>query len=245
MTSTSIMATQLRTIFVTGANQGLGMHTVHQLAQKKNILVFMGSRKISNAEAAVAKFAADIHPSSTVVPVQLDLTDDNSILSAATTVKETLRQKCVVGLDVIVNNAGAADGFRQTYAVNVIGTAALTTALRPMMNNGGAIVNISSRLGSLTWHTERPVPPSLQYHPAYSSSKAALNQLTLVWAIEEEQKGSGIRVVAVCPGFNATSLNGYMGTASPAEGCKIIVETVLATEGKSGAFFNKHGPIDW
>ncbi|KAF7329060.1 Short-chain dehydrogenase/reductase family protein [Mycena kentingensis (nom. inval.)] len=237
------MATQLRTIFVTGANQGLGMHTVHQLAQKKNILVFMGSRKISNAEAAVAKFAADIHPSSTIVTVQLDLTDDNSILSAAATVKETLRQKSAAGLDVIVNNAGAAEGFRQTYAVNVIGPAALTAALRPMMNNGGAIVNISSRLGSLTWHTERPVPPS--YHPAYSSSKAALNQLTLVWAIEEEQKGSGIRVVSVCPGFNATSLNGYTGTASPAEGCKIIVATVLATEGKSGVFFNKYGPLDW
>jgi NAD(P)-dependent dehydrogenase (short-subunit alcohol dehydrogenase family) len=79
----------------------------------------------------------------------------------------------------------------------VFGTAAITEALRPLLNNGGAILNISSSLGSLRWHTQRPPPP---LYPAYSSSKSALNSLTLQWAIQEEQKGSGIRVVSICPG---------------------------------------------
>ena len=87
--------------------------------------------------------------------------------------------------------------FETTYAVNVFGAAAVKEAFRPLINNGGTILNISSTLGSLQWHTQRPPPP---IYPAYSSSKTALNSLTLQWAIQEEQKGSGIRVVSIDPG---------------------------------------------
>jgi NAD(P)-dependent dehydrogenase (short-subunit alcohol dehydrogenase family) len=87
--------------------------------------------------------------------------------------------------------------FPETYAVNLFGAVAVKEAFRPLLNNGGSILNISSRLGSLAWHTERPPPPIYQ---AYSSSKSALNSLTLQWTILEEQQGSGIRVVSICPG---------------------------------------------
>ncbi|KAJ7689177.1 hypothetical protein B0H17DRAFT_937675, partial [Mycena rosella] len=132
--------------------------------------------------------------------------------------------------------------FEEVYSVNVFGTVAITEAIRPLLKNGGAILNISSTLGSLTKHTERPHPT---LYPAYSSSKSALNALTLQWAIQEEEKKSGIRVVSICPGFNATNLNQYKGTMDPAEGCMIIVQTALEKEGKSGVFFNKDGPVVW
>ncbi|KAJ7451608.1 hypothetical protein FB451DRAFT_1525012 [Mycena latifolia] len=222
---------------------GLGMHTVHQLGSSPNVLVFMGSRKLEAAEEARAKFAADIHVSSTVVPVQLDLTDATSIKNAHAFVADYLKGKSLPGLDVLVNNAARVGGFEEVYAVNIFGTVAVTDAFRPLLNNGGAILNISSGLGSLAWHTERPPPP---IYPAYSSSKSALNSLTLQWAIQEEQKGSGIRVVSICPGLNATNLNGYIeGGVSPAEGCKIIVKTALEKEGRSGVFFNKDGDKKW
>ncbi|KAJ7074649.1 hypothetical protein C8F01DRAFT_1101332 [Mycena amicta] len=234
--------TTLRSIVVTGANQGLGMHAVHQLAQTANVLVFMGSRKLSNAQEAIAKFASDIHPSSSVIPVQLDITDDESIKTARATIEKTLKDKELAGLDVLVNNAAiAVESFKEVYAVNVVGTSAVTAALRPLLNNGGSILNISSTLGSLDWHTQRPPPP---IYPAYSSSKSALNQLTLIWSIEE-QKGSGIRIVSICPGFNATNLNNYTGTMPPSEGVKIIVQTALEKGGKSGVFFSKTGTVKW
>ncbi|KAJ7078548.1 3-oxoacyl-reductase [Mycena belliarum] len=239
----------IRTIFVSGSNQGepefnisgLGMNAVHQLAATPNVLVFMGSRKLAAAEEARAKFASDIHASSSVVPVQLDLCDTESIKNAHDSVAKVLKEKNL-GLDVLVNNAAVAGAFTEVYAVNVIGTAALTEAMLPLINKGGAILNISSELGSLIHFTKRPPPP---IHLAYSSSKAALNSLTLQWGIQEEEKGSGIRVVSICPGFNATKLNGYTGTMQPSEGAKFIVKNALEKDGKSSVFIHANGEYPW
>ncbi|KAJ7079778.1 short-chain dehydrogenase/reductase SDR [Mycena belliarum] len=233
----------IRTILVTGANQGLGMHTVHQLAASLNVLVFMGSRKLAAAQEALATFAASIHPSSQVVPVQLDITDPVSVKNAHTSIADCLREKNLPGLDVLINNAGRGGAIEEAYAVNVFGTVAMTEAMRPLLNNGSAILNISSRLGSLASYTKRP--PTRIINPAYSSSKVALNSLTLQWAIQEEQKGSGIRVVSICPGYNATNLTKYSGGMRPAQGCKIIVREALAKEGRSGVYFDKDGDIEW
>ncbi|KAJ7264857.1 hypothetical protein B0H12DRAFT_1230517 [Mycena haematopus] len=219
------------------------MHTVHQLASTPNVLVFMGSRKLAAAEQALGKFAQDIHPSSSVVPVQLDITDDTSIKNAYAFVAQHLQAKNLAGLDVLVNNAAIVGStFQETYAVNVFGTVAFTEAIRPLLKDGGAILNISSGLGSLDMHTRRPPPPIFL---SYSSSKSALNNLTLQWAIQEEQKWSGIRVVSIDPGYNATNLNNYHGTMDPADGCKVIVDAALEKEGKSGVFFNKDGEVKW
>jgi NAD(P)-dependent dehydrogenase (short-subunit alcohol dehydrogenase family) len=87
--------------------------------------------------------------------------------------------------------------FQQVYAVNIFGTVAVTEAIRPLINNGGTIINVSSGLGSMDVYTKKPAPPIAL---AYSSSKAALNSLTVQWALQEEQLGSGIRVVCICPG---------------------------------------------
>ncbi|KAK6980764.1 short-chain dehydrogenase/reductase family protein [Favolaschia claudopus] len=237
------MASSLRSILVTGANQGLGYHTVHQLGTKKGVLVFMGSRKLAAAEESRSKFASEIDPSSEVVPLQLDVTDSTSIKNAHDFIEKYLKDKKLTGLDILVNNAGiVGKTFEETYAVNVFGTVAITEAIRPLLNNGGAIVNVSSSLGSLHSYTQRPAPP---VYLSYSSSKSALNSITLQWAIQEEEKKSGVRVVSICPGFNATNLNSYTGTMKPEDGCKVIVEAALAKEGKSGTYYNKDGDIKW
>jgi NAD(P)-dependent dehydrogenase (short-subunit alcohol dehydrogenase family) len=62
-----------------------------------------GSRKIASAEEALAKFAAEIHSSSAVVPVQLDLTDAASIKAAHAFVADFLQKKGISSLDVLVN----------------------------------------------------------------------------------------------------------------------------------------------
>ncbi|KAJ7134899.1 hypothetical protein C8R44DRAFT_771774 [Mycena epipterygia] len=239
----SIMSA-VRSFLVTGSNQGLGMHTVHQLAMTPEALVFMGSRKLAAAEEALAKFAPEIHASSTVVPVQLDVTDAESIKSAQAFIKEYLQGKSIAGLDVLINNAGIAGTSLETaYAVNVFGAANVTAAVRPLMNNGGAIINVTSRMGSLSWFMS-PTPPTMLHIP-YATSKSALNALTVNWALEEKNKGSGIRVVSICPGFNATRINGFSGTTSPAEGCKLVVNEALAKEGRTGVFYNKGGDLAW
>jgi NAD(P)-dependent dehydrogenase (short-subunit alcohol dehydrogenase family) len=78
----------------------------------------------------------------------------------------------------------------------VFGTVAVTDAFRPLLSNGAAILNISSGLGSMGLYAH----PGIPILPAYASSKAALNMLTVLWAKQEEEKQSGIRVLSICPG---------------------------------------------
>ncbi|KAJ7740199.1 hypothetical protein DFH07DRAFT_839190 [Mycena maculata] len=121
----------MRSIMVTGSNQGIGMQTVRQLASTPNVLVFMGSRKIAAAQEAKAGFESDIHPSSSVVPVQLDITNDKSIVAAHATIVTKLKEKNLRGLDVLINNAAIiTDSFKEVYEVNVFGTAAVTESIR-------------------------------------------------------------------------------------------------------------------
>ncbi|KAF7349044.1 Short-chain dehydrogenase/reductase family protein [Mycena venus] len=211
----------VRTIFVTGGNQGLGMHTVHQLGTTPEVIVFMASRKIAAAKEALAKFAAEINGSSEVVPVQLDITDAASIEAAHAFVMEFLRKKGLSSLDVWINNAAIiGKTFEDTYATNVFGTVAVTEAFRPLLSKGGSIINISSGLGSLGL-TNKDTP----LHAPYASSKTVLNMLTVQWSLEEEKKGSGIRVISICPGWNATNkrvrwTDGALGRVqSHSEGC--------------------------
>ncbi|KAJ7487206.1 hypothetical protein B0H11DRAFT_2230526 [Mycena galericulata] len=237
----------VRSILVTGANQGecrLGMHTVHQLAKTTGVLVFMGSRKIAAAEEALAKFSPDIDASSTIVPVQLDITDPSSVEKARDFIGKYLQEKSHPVLDPGPSSAGVGSPSSETYTINVLGTAQITAAVRPLLKDGSAILNISSSLGSNALFAHRPshMPTGFLL---YSASKAALNSLTVQWALDEERKGSGIRVVSICPGLNSTNLTNYSGGSDPADGCKVIVKEALAKEGKSAVFLHKDGEYPW
>ncbi|KAJ7742776.1 hypothetical protein B0H16DRAFT_1890102 [Mycena metata] len=120
-TSTPTAHPWIRSILVTGFNQGLGRHTVHQLAQTSDVIVFMGSRKLEAAEEALSKFSSDIHP-----------------LFRRALFSWTSPTTRVSNLDVLINkqanrtNAGIVGAtFESTYSVNVFGTVAITEVFRP------------------------------------------------------------------------------------------------------------------
>ncbi|KAJ7777486.1 hypothetical protein B0H14DRAFT_2963698 [Mycena olivaceomarginata] len=214
----------VRTILV------LGMHTVHRLGATPEVIVFMASRKIAAAEEALAKFVTEIHASSTVVSVQLDITDANSIRTAHAFITDYLQKKRISSLDVLINNAAiVGKGFEDTFATNVFGTVAVTEAFRPLLSKGGSILNISSGAGSIGSHKSG--------YPTLSRLrliKCALNMLTVQWGFQEEKKGSGVRVISICPGYNATNLNNYAGPLAPSEG-----------GGKTRVFIHKGGEYPW
>lgn len=237
-----------RTILISGTNQGLGFHAAAHLLAKPNILLFAGARVLAAGQKAFEN--VKIHETSELVSIQLDITDPKSIEAAKKTVEEVLKEKSLSGLDVLVNNAGRASGsFEDIYAVNVFGTAALTKAFRPLLSTSGAsIVNVSSSLGSIKNMATTNIYAS--HFLEYSSSKSALNSLTCMWASQEKANKTNVRVVSLCPGYNATNLNGY-GKASaipasdPADGSKIIVEAALEVGGPTQVFYDKQGPIEW
>jgi len=137
----------------------------------------------------------------------MDVTDEASVRAAVTKIDEECGK-----LDVLVNNAGisseigtavpniSADQMRSTFEVNVFGVVTVTAACIPLLRRSanGRIVNMSSRAGSLT---ALSAPDSRQRKMGaltYSSSKAALNALTLIYA--EALRPDGIQVNAVTPG---------------------------------------------
>ena len=84
---------------VTGANRGIGLEVVRQLAAKQ-WQVFLTGRSLDSIERVAVSLSV---PS--VIPVVLDVTDQGSIDRAVKTIAQTVDH-----LDVLVNNAGILDG---------------------------------------------------------------------------------------------------------------------------------------
>lgn len=82
------------------------------------------------------------------------------------------------------------EDFRQSFDVNVFGTAAITQAVLPFMKREGHVVNISSMGG---------IQGSLKFPglAAYSSSKGAIITLTEILAEEYKETGPSFNVLAL------------------------------------------------
>jgi len=139
--------------------------------------------------------------------VTLDVTDDDAWGAAvAATVAE------FGGFDVLVNNAGIeitalvvdldATELARMLGVNVVGTAlGLKHAFRAMRpggaaGRGGSIVNISSVAATIAF-------PGIA---GYSATKAAVDRLTRVAAMEAGKLGYRVRVNCVYPGLVPTEM---------------------------------------
>jgi NAD(P)-dependent dehydrogenase (short-subunit alcohol dehydrogenase family) len=228
---------------ITGANKGLGRETARRLAAA-GMTVLVGARDAGRGQAAAAELAAD---GADVRFLQLDVTDADSVKSAAAWIEETFGH-----LDVLVNNAGisvenrapvtevSADQMRRTYETNVFGVVTVTNTLLPLLRRAGGarIVNVSSMLGSLSMAADPQGPFSAwpgAFLLAYNSSKTALNALTVIWASALREEG--IKVNSADPGYVATDLNHHSGNSTVEQGAQIIVTlATLAGDGPTGTF---------
>ena len=143
-------------ILITGANRGLGLEMVRQLAERAGTRVeriFATCRQPGAATELQALAAA--HPSVTVLPLDVADVDSRAALVAE------LSERCD-GLDWLINNAavntpgGAFDTFEEgalleMFRVNSIAPLLLSLELLPLLRAGEAprVVHISSGAGSL------------------------------------------------------------------------------------------------
>lgn len=226
---------------VTGANRGIGLETVRQLALLGHTVI-LTSR---NPETGLRQKEHLCTEGLDVRFVRMDVTDQRSIQEAKDHIESEFGR-----LDILVNNAainydewntpGKADMDEvwQTLESNLIGPWMVTQAFLPLLRMGRAarIVNVSSQSGSL--HSMGGGTP------AYSVSKAALNALTVKFAAE--LKPEGILVNAACPGWVRTDMGGPSAPRSVEAGAASIVwAATLPDDGPSGGFFRDGKPLPW
>ena len=238
----------VRVALVTGANQGVGFEVAKELAAH-GVTVLVGSRDVARGEAAAQQIGSG------AIPVQLDVTDAASISAAADRIRTEFGH-----LDLLVNNAaisnttagarslqeyGAAsrasnvslDEVRAIWETNVFGVLAVYQAMLPLLreSSDARIVNVSSRVGSLTTNADPAYPNRSMFGPGYAASKTALNAVTLAMMLELEP--TDIKVNLVSPGFTRTNLNGYEGTQPVEEGSREVARVaLLGPDGPTGTF---------
>lgn len=183
---------------VTGAGKGLG-HTIARALAQAGADVAVASRTRSDLEAVAAEI--DALGRRAVITVA-DVADESSI-------DEMVRQ-ALAGLgriDILVNNAGIeglgavvdmdAAAWDRVMAVNLRAPMLCCKHVGPHMieRGSGKVINVASVMATAV----------SRYMASYSSSKAALVQLTRTLALEWMR--SNIQVNALCPGYILTPMN--------------------------------------
>jgi NAD(P)-dependent dehydrogenase (short-subunit alcohol dehydrogenase family) len=208
-----------KTIFVTGANTGIGFEAAKVFAGK-GARVLLGVRNIEKGKAALAQIA-DAHPGADVELVEIDLSDLSSVRRAAENVAREPK------LDVLVNNAGVMwnpktitkDGFESQFGINHLGHFALTGLLLPKLEATphSRIVTVSSNghkfgNGDLFWDD---INADEEYHPRKRYYASKLANLLFTYELDRRlrAKGSGTIAVAVHPGGSDTELGRYVSGA--------------------------------
>lgn len=190
-----------RPVLVTGASGGIGGATVRRLAAAGADVIASASSE-EGLEPICAETGAR--------PLAFDLTDADDV------------QRALEGLDVWgVVNCGGWGGeiatpmdtdiavFDKVMAVNARGALLVikyTSASMVRLGRGGSIVNVSSQAGLV----------ALPGHISYGSSKAALDNITRVSALELGRYG--IRVNSVNPTVVMTPMSAWYWGRPDVEG---------------------------
>jgi 3-oxoacyl-[acyl-carrier protein] reductase len=184
-----------RACVVTGASRGIGRETARQLCAEGAAVLLVARTADALAEAAEEAKAAGTSAGGRAEVLALDVTAEDAgerMLAAAS--------ELFGGLDVLVNNAGAArwrdlddvpdEDWRAQYELNVMAPLRAMRAAAPAMveRGWGRIVNVCSTAG------KRPSAAM----PEYSVAKSA--ELSLSRLFADRYASSGVLVNAICPG---------------------------------------------
>jgi NAD(P)-dependent dehydrogenase (short-subunit alcohol dehydrogenase family) len=217
---------------VTGASRGIGREVCRQLTGL-GVTVLAGARNPGTVE--------DLRGAE---PLRLDVTSEADIQEAFRSVSGRFGL-----LDVLINNAaitydtwqGAADAdlavVREAAETNLYGAWRLTQVMLPLLRRSGhpRIVNVSSEAASFSAMGAGT--------PAYTTSKAALNALTVMLAAE--LRGEGFLVNAVCPGWVATDMGGPGGRPVAEGAASVVWAATLPDDGPTGGFFRDGERLPW
>lgn len=179
-----------KTAVVTGGNSGIGYATARELKQQGATVIITGRRK-----DAIDSAAAELG----VTGLVADQGDLAAIESLAGTIKATFGK-----VDILFINAGVLGGgaieqateavFDQVIDINFKGAYFTLSRFIPLLNDGASVTFLSSNTASM----------NVASSSIYSSSKAALNAVMKIAALELAPRK--IRVNAISPGPIETAI---------------------------------------
>ncbi len=175
-----------KSALVSGANRGIGKAITEALLDHGAEKVYAGARRVESLNGLKEKYGDRL------IPVELDVTKDNTISNAANMAND---------IDILVNNAGVfapgnfthgnfLESMQANFDVNVWGLAKLTKAFFNDLKekDSAAIVSVSSVAGL----ANMPIAST------YSTSKAAVH--SIIQGLRGELKDSNVLVAGVYPG---------------------------------------------
>lgn len=226
----------MQTIFITGANRGLGLEFVRQLLAR-DVVIIATCRQPDSADALQA---LRLEQPERLHILPLDVTDPDSIREARSAVGERFDR-----LDWLINNAGYLnrdswgaldpDDLRLHFEINALGPLLIAEAFADLLREGERplLVNISSQLGSLDRAT-RPGPFG------YNASKAALNMYSRLIAFHPDN--AAFTTLIIHPGWVQTDMGGSSAAITPEQSVSSMLELVdKATPEDNGRFFTYTG----
>lgn len=231
-----------RTVFITGAGQGLGL-ALTEIFLEAGCNVFAGYYEHSNRLIDLEAIYPELKP------VCCDVTDPKSVAVAAREVSNHTKQ-----VDVLINNAGIHRDdrsfnnlesvdfgeIRETFEVNTLGPLQVVKHFIVLLDKGERklIVNISSDAGSISdcWRKNEF---------GYCMSKAALNMQSKI--LQNYLGPKGYKILALHPGWMRTAMGGSNAAIDPREAAEGIAKLVEKkwdpTEGIYFDYLEK--PMNW
>jgi hypothetical protein len=217
------------TALITGSSGGIGEEFALQLARRGVNLVLVARRADKLAE--LRQRLLEIDPALRVDVVAADLAVPGS---AADLAAKVTALGCNV--DILVNNAGVglhgdfvgqnAEANAAQIHLNCVTLVELTALYLPAMTKAGrgVVLNVASTAAF------QPTPGMA----VYGATKAFV--LSFTEALWQESRGSGIRILALCPGATETeffSRTGEEFLTSGRQTSKQVVDTAMAALNRS------------
>ena len=180
---------------VTGGTSGIGKEIVKELLDKncKVITCYKNNEKLAK------ELEKELNNENLSI-IRCDVSEEKDVIRMFNIIKEKYQS-----IDYLVNNAGTfidslikdfdIKDFKKVLDINLLGKVICTKYAYEILNNNGAIVNISSHLG---------VVPCTE-SSAYCVAAAGIINFTKATALEFADKK--IRANSICPAFTPTPLS--------------------------------------
>lgn len=223
------------TVLITGASSGLGAEFAREFGARGANLVLVARRQ-DRLEALAVDLAERFGTQSTVIP--LDLTAPDAVATLVADLEER-----GIRVATLVNNAGFGSYGRfaeldtervhREVQLNVLALTELSRALWPhLIAHGrtapatGALINVASTAAF------QPVP----FMSVYAATKAYV--LSFTEGLWFEAKGTGVKVLALCPGptsteFTEVASNEELFFGSPQTAEQVIAAAFRALDRRS------------